>query len=349
MKRIKIGRRTVGDGQPCFIIAEAGSNHDGKLSVALKLIDVAARAGADAVKFQTFRAKTLYPRSEARPRYLRKLGVTKTIFQTIADMEMPFEWIPKLTAHCLRRKILFLSTPFDEECAAVLSPYMSAFKIASYELTHVPLLKHLARTRKPLILSTGGATLPEIDGVLSHLKGAALALMQCTAKYPAPPSSLNLRVIPAFKARYRVPVGLSDHSLDATAAPVAAVALGANLLEKHFTLSRQMKGPDHSYALEPSELDRLVASVRQAEAMLGDGRKRPHAVEGELRDYRRGLFTIAALAEGETFTHANTAVLRRAGKPETDLPPVRLAEVLGSVSRRPLAAFHLLSESDVRL
>ncbi|MBI4061534.1 MAG: N-acetylneuraminate synthase family protein [Elusimicrobia bacterium] len=349
MTSVKIGRAIVGAGRPCFIIAEAGSNHDGKFSAALELIDVAARAGADAVKFQTFRARTLYPRNEARPRYLRKLGVTKTIFQTIADMEMPFEWIPKLVAHCRKRKILFLSTPFDEECADKLSPFLPAFKIASYELTHVPLLKHLARTKKPLILSTGGATVPEIDRVLSHLRGAPVCLMQCTAKYPAPPDSLNLRVIPALKKRYGVPVGLSDHSLDAVAAPVAAVALGADILEKHFTLSRKMKGPDHSYAVEPSELAALVASVRMASAMLGDGRKRPHAAEAELRDYRRGLFTTRALGQGEAFTRANTAVLRRAGKPETDLPPERLDEVLGASARRSLPAFRLLSESAVVL
>lgn len=349
MRMVRIGRRLVGPGQPCYIIAEAGSNHDGRLDRAYALIDAAADAGADAVKFQAFRAATLYPKDESRPRYLRKLGVTKTIYQTIADMEMPFEWIPRLSARCRRLGLVFMATPFDEECVDRLDPFMPAHKIASYEMTHAPLLAHAASKGKPLIVSTGGATLAEVDAAVRQLRGAPLCLMQCTAKYPAPPGSMNLRTIPAMAARYGIPVGLSDHSLDACAGPVAAAALGASLLEKHFTLSRRLKGPDHSYALEPAELKRMVSAVRSAETMLGDGRKRPHPVEAELRDYRRGIFTKAPVAEGARLTAENVAVLRRAGKRETDLPPARLSEVLRGRARRALPAFRLLSEADVLL
>jgi sialic acid synthase SpsE len=347
VKTVKIGRKTVGAGRPCFIIAEAGSNHDGSLARALELIDVAAEAGADAVKFQTFRAATLYPKNEARPKYLKKLGVEKTIFQTIQDMEMPFSWLPKLAARAKKRGLLFMSTPFDEECADRIEPYVAAHKIASYEMTHVPLLKYVARAGKPIILSTGAATLSEIDGVVAHLKGAKLCLMQCTAKYPAPPDSMNLKAIPALAARYGVPVGLSDHSLGASAAPVAAVTLGASLIEKHYTLSRKLKGPDHTYAIEPGELKAMVAAIRAAEAMLGDGVKKPHAVEAELREYRRGIFTTSAVSQGEKLSRANVAVLRRAGKPETDLPPERFDEVLRRRAKTALPAFTLLSRRNL--
>lgn len=347
MRTFAIAGRPVGDGHPCFIIAEAGSNHDGDLRRAFQLVDIAADSGADAVKFQTFRAKNLYPRTEVRPRYLRKLGIKKTIYQTIADMEMPFEWLKPLAARCKKRGIQFMSTPFDEECADRMNPFVPAYKIASYEMTHIPLLRHVAAKRKPLIISTGAATLAEIDRAFAALRRGPIALMQCTAKYPAPPESMNLLTIPAMKRRYGIPVGLSDHSATASTAAVAAVVLGANLLEKHFTVSRSLKGPDHSYAIEPDDLHGMIRAVRDAEKMAGDGVKRPHPVERELREYRRGLFTLSPVGRGERFTAANVGVLRRGGKPETSLRPEHYPSLLGRRAARELPAHHLLSRSDV--
>lgn len=348
MNLVRIGRHAVGPGRPCFIIAEAGSNHDGKLGRALRLIDAAADAGADAVKFQLFRARTLYPREEAHPRYLRRLGVKDTIYRVIERMEMPFAWVPKLHAHCRRRRILFLATPFDEECADVLAPHVPAFKIASYELTHTPLLEHVARLRKPVILSTGGADVREIDRAVAALRRVPTCLLQCTAKYPAPPEAMGLRAIPWLARRYRVPVGLSDHSRDCRTAPVAAVALGAALLEKHFTLSRRLRGPDHSYAVEPGELRETVRAVREAEAMLGAAGKAPHAAEAELREYRRGVFTTAPVPAGAAFSRENVAVLRRAGRRETDLGPEHFGELLRRRARKALPANALLRRADAR-
>ncbi|HAM34789.1 MAG TPA: shikimate dehydrogenase [Elusimicrobia bacterium] len=347
-RSVRIGGRCVGDGHPCFIIAEAGSNHDGNLSQALRLIDVAASAGADAVKFQLFRAQTLYPKLEVRPRYLKSLGVQKSIYRVIEDMEMPWSWLPRLYKRCQRRGILFMATPFDEDCADRLRALVPAFKIASYEMTHAPLLRHVARLGKPLILSTGAADAGEIDRALKGLPRSRVCLMQCTAKYPAPPKSLNLNVIPWLKARYKVPVGLSDHSADCAVAPVAAAALGANLLEKHFTLSRRLRGPDHSYALEPDELGRMVASVRQAESMLGSGVKVPHSVELELREYRRGIFTLLPIPEGARLTRDNLAVLRRGGRRDTGLDCGLFPKLLGRRARQSLPAHHLLEKIDVR-
>lgn len=346
-RAVRIGRKLIGDGNPCFIIAEAGSNHDGNFRQALKLIDVAAEAGADAVKFQNFHARTLYPRSNDRPRYLRSLGVTKTIYQIIKEMEMPSTWVPRLADYCRKRRILFLSTPFDEESVDLLAPYVPAFKIASYEMTHIPLIEHCLRTRKPVVISTGGADMDEIERVAAHLRDRPYALMQCTAKYPAPPESLNLRAIATLKRAFRVPVGFSDHSLHPLVAPLAALGFGSNLLEKHFTLSRRLKGPDHSYAIEPGELKSLVRAIRDAEMMAGSGVKVPHPVERELRDYRRGIFTVSRVAEGERFSGENISILRRAGKRETDLRPEHFPEVIGRTARRTLAARRLLSTADL--
>ncbi len=293
--QIQIGAREVGDGRPCFVIAEAGSNHNGSLEQARCLIDAAADAGADAVKFQIFRAERLYPRSAGLSDYL---GVQKSIFDVIAELEVPFGWIPALAEHCRARQVVFLASAFDEESVDALDPYVPAFKVASYEMTHYPLLRHTAAKGKPVLVSTGTATLDEVAEMVDVFRATGnpgLVLMQCTAAYPAPLESLNVRVVPALKAAFGVPVGLSDHSRDAVIGPLAAVAVGANSVEKHFTLGNRLPGPDHRFGLEPDELRRMVEAVRETERALGDGRKSVHPVEEELRHFaRRSVFTRRA-------------------------------------------------------
>ncbi|MBI4396948.1 MAG: N-acetylneuraminate synthase family protein [Elusimicrobia bacterium] len=350
MRKIKIGDRRVGDGEPTFVIAEAGSNHDKKFDQALKLIDVAAQAGADAVKFQVFRAQTLYPKTEESPEYLKSLGVSRSIYRVIEDMEMPFDWIPRIAEACADKKILFLATAFDEECLDRLDPFVAAHKIASYEMNHIPLVRHAARKGKPLMVSTGGATFEEVHKTVEAVLAAGnpdLCVMQCTAKYPAPPESMNLRVLTAFREHWGLPVGLSDHSRDPVAAPVAAVAMGASVIEKHFTLSNRLPGPDHSFAVEPAELKDMVQRIRWVEKALGLGQKAPHAAEQELREYRRGVFTVRPVAAGELLTDGNTAVLRRGGLKETDLAPENYPGILGKKARRDLPAYALLGFDDV--
>jgi sialic acid synthase SpsE len=347
---VTIAGRGVGEGHPCFIIAEAGSNHNGRLRTALRLIDVAAEAGADAVKFQTFRADTLYPKRSAPVAYLRRLGVTEPIHEIVRRMEMPLAWIPKLAAHCRRRRILFLSTPFDERCADLLEPHVPAFKVASYELTHLPLLRHLAGKGKPMIVSTGAGSMEEVRRAVRAVRAAGnpgLCLMQCTARYPSPPETLNLRTIPAMRRRFGVPVGLSDHSTDPVVGPVAAVALGASLLEKHYTLSRGLPGPDHSFAVEPAELAELVRAVRAAEAALGSGRKELQPAERELADYRRSIYTRRPVARGERFSTDALIVLRRPGRPDPGLAPADWERVLRRRAARALPEGHLLAPGDL--
>ncbi len=334
VEAVKAGKIRIGGGAPCFIIAEAGSNHDGKLSVAMKLIDVAARAGADAVKFQTFRADRIYSERAGTSAYLK---LKKSIVEVIRDMEMPYAWIPKLAERCRRRGIFFISTPFDEESADRLNPWVDVFKIASYEMTHHPLLRHVAAFGKPVLLSTG-ASLPgeiaESVAVLRRARVKGLCLMQCTASYPAPLESINVRVLETLRAAFRCPAGLSDHSRDPIAAPMTAAALGADLIEKHFTLDNRLPGPDHRYAVEPDELAALVKGIRAVESARGDGVKRVHPVEEELRHFaRRSVFAIRDLKPGERLSRENTACLRN-GKMPSGLPPSEYERILGRPVRR---------------
>ena len=343
MKKMRIGERWVGNGEPCFIIAEAGSNHDGKLEQARHLIDVAASAGADAVKFQVFRANRLYPRSAGVSGYLK---ISKPIYDIIAEMEMPYEWIPELAACCREKGALFLASVFDEESADRLDPHVQVFKIASYEMTHLPLVRYVARKGKPVIISTGTANLDEVAETVKEFRGTGnddLILMQCTAAYPAPLETLNVRVVATLKSTFGVPVGLSDHSRDPLVGPLAAVAVGANLIEKHFTLGNELPGPDHRFALESAELRLMIQKVREAEKALGVREKVMHPIEAELRGFaRRSIFAVKDIAAGEELTRENVAVLR-CGKLPAGLHPKDYPKLLG---RR--AARHILSESAIK-
>ncbi len=350
MIELRIGGRPVGPNHPCFIIAEAGSNHDGKLEQALRLVDVATSAGADAVKFQTFRARSMYPRTSGRVEYLAALGIETPIYELTESMEMPDEWIPQLAAHAARRGIAFLSTAFDEATADLLEPYVPAFKVASYELTHIPLIRHIARKGRPVLLSTGGATMAEVKEAVAvaQVEGNdQIVVLQCTACYPAPLESIDVRALAALREEVGVLVGLSDHSRDPLPAPLAAVALGACVVEKHFTLDRSFPGPDHSFAIDPNELKDLVKAIRDVERALGSAEKRVRDVERELVDYRRGIFTLRAVPAGTRFTRDDVAVLRRAGRPDIGRHPRDFPEILTKRAARDLVAGHLVTNEDV--
>jgi N,N'-diacetyllegionaminate synthase len=345
--RIRIGERWVGTGEPAFIIAEAGSNHNGSFEQALALIDVAARAGCDAVKFQVFKARRLYPKAAGRSDYL---GDERSIFDIIAAMELPEDWLPRLRARADEHNLAFIVSPFHEEAVALLDPYVDAFKIASYELTHAPLLREVAKRGKPVILSTGASNLDEVREAVATLAAAGcerLALMQCTAAYPSPPEAVNVRALVTLREAFGIPSGLSDHSEDPIVAPMAAAALGAALLEKHYTLSKLLPGPDHAFAIEPDGLSRLVAGVRAVERVIGTGDKQVHGVEDELRSFaRRAIMTTKPVAAGERFSRDNVDVLRR-GKLDGGLEPKHLDEVLASVAARDIAAETPLHAGDL--
>lgn len=347
-QRIKIGERWVGDGEPCYIVAEAGSNHNGSFEQALRLIDVAAEAGADAVKFQHFKASKLYPRSAGESDYLK---TSRSIYEIIREMEMPDEWIPRLAEYCRKRGIAFLFTPFDEQSADLLEPHVPAYKVASYEMTHTPLLRHLARKGKPLIISTGTAMLDEVlravDVVLKE-GNREIVLLQCTASYPTPLEAMNVRALVTMRQATGCLAGLSDHSSDPIVAPMAAATLGACVIEKHLTLSNRLPGPDHQFAVEPKGLSELVRRVREVEKVLGHGRKETLPVEAELYSFaRRSIFSVSDIRPGELLTRENIAVLR-CGKLGFGLSPDHYDSLLNRRAVRLIPKESLITFDDVQ-
>jgi sialic acid synthase SpsE len=331
--RIRIGERWVGEGEPCFVIAEAGANHDRDLGKARALIDVAADAGADAVKFQTYSAETLYSRKTPRFSYLEGSSDKET-WDLIKEIELPREWQPLLAAHAARRGIPFLSTPFDhravDELAALGVP---AYKIASFEIVDLPLIGHAAAQGRPMILSTGLASYEDIADAVQACARAGnrqVVLLQCASLYPAPPARMNLRAMATLRQAFGVPVGLSDHSLGIHVA-VAAAALGACVVEKHFTLDRRLPGPDHPFAIEPGELQEMVRQIREVEAALGDGLKLGPAPEEEemYTKARRSLVAARPIAKGTVVDRSMLAIKR----PGFGIRPKHIDLVVGRVAK----------------
>jgi len=340
---IEVAGRRIGPGQPCFIIAEAGVNHNGDLETALRLVDVAAEAGADAVKFQTFKAERLVTPDAPKADYqLRTTDPGESQIAMLRGLELSEAMHRALVQRCRERGILFLSTPFDEESCDLLTCLgVAALKLPSGELTNLPLMRHAARKGLPLIVSTGMATLEETARCVEALRGAgcsALALLHCVSNYPAAPADSNLRAMVTLREAFGVPSGFSDHT-DGDAVSVAAAALGANILEKHFTLDRTLPGPDHKASIEPDALRSLIRNVRAAEACLGTGVKVPAPSEGPVaRVARKSLVAAETIPAGAVLQTA-MVVLRRPG---TGMAPGELDTLLGKRARTEITSGTLL-------
>ena len=326
-----------------FVIAEAGSNwkvgnYSDDLDRAKKLIRIASQCGADAIKFQTYDAKGVYVPNAGMNKYLSKLRVTKTITQIFDEFAMPHKMLKTLSKYCKKYNILFMSTPFSVNDAKAVDEYVHIHKIASYEINHIPLLKFLAKTKKPIIFSSGASTNEEVDFAIKLLKqnGAKqIALLQCTAKYPSPPESLNLSVIPEFKKKYSIPVGLSDHSTDSVIVPVLAVGLGATIIEKHFTINKQSNGPDHFFALEPIELKNMIQSIRNSEKIMGSREKKILKDELELRRFAvRAVQATKKIHKGDVFKLKYNMELLRPGNQKRGEEPRFVSKIEGKNSRR---------------
>jgi N,N'-diacetyllegionaminate synthase len=301
----EIDGRGVGGGAPCYVIAEAGANHNRDLGLAKELVDVAADAGADAVKFQTYTGTALYSSKTPRFEYLRDERSPQELLDSVA---LPREWQPLLAERARSRGIAFFSTPFDNEAVDSLAGIgVPAMKIASFELVDLPLIRKAASVGVPIILSTGMATYGEIEDGLGAVHEAGndrVALLRCASVYPAEPGIMNLRAMATMLAAFGVPVGLSDHTTG-IAVPIGAAALGAGLIEKHFTLSRAMEGPDHPFALEPEELRAMVAGVREVEAAMGNGRLEGPSEAEAVEMYtlaRRSVVAAASIPSGTVIT-----------------------------------------------
>jgi N,N'-diacetyllegionaminate synthase len=328
-----------------LIIAEAGVNHNGELALARRLVDAAATAGADLVKFQTFSADRLVTTDARKADYQSaSSGADESQHAMLHRLELTRDMHTELLSHCRARRIGFFSTGFDIESMALLAGLgLDRFKIPSGEITNLPYLRYIGGLGKPLILSTGMATLGEIEAALAVLEQAGtprerITVLHCNTQYPTPMADVNLRAMLTLRDAFGVQVGYSDHTLGIEVA-VAAVALGATVIEKHFTLDRSMSGPDHQASLEPAELTAMVTAIRNIERALGDGIKRPTPSEANNRPVaRKSLVAACAVRRGEPFTEQNVTVKR----PGTGLSPMQLDAVLGRKAPRDFAADELL-------
>jgi N-acetylneuraminate synthase len=311
----QIAGRRIGARRPCYIIAEMSANHRQNFDEAVKIIRAIKETGTDAVKVQTYTADTITIKSDAE--LFRIKGGTlwdgKTLHDLYGEAYMPWDWQPRLKAVADELKLDFFSSPFDSTAVDFLEKMnVPAHKIASFELVDLPLIRKVAATGKPIIASTGMATVAEIQEAVDAARGAGakqLALLKCASAYPAAPEEMNLRTIPDMAEKFGVPVGLSDHTLG-IAVPVAAVTLGACIVEKHFTLSRAVPGPDSAFSLEPAEFKEMVDAIRVAEKSLGRADYTVSASEAKSRVFRRSLFVVADVKAGEKFTSENVRSIR---------------------------------------
>lgn len=334
-KTIKIRNRLVGDGQPAFIIAEIGSNHNQDYDLARRMIDAALGAGADAVKFQTFKAERHVSKRAETPSFYVERN-TQTLLR---GLELNRDWQAGLQEHTEAQGGIFFSSPCDVEAVDSLEAIGApAHKVASFDLPDTDLIGYIARTRKPVILSTGLADWMDIQRAVDTCLGcgnAEVVLLQCTSLYPAPPHLSNLRAMDTMRAAFGVLTGYSDHTLGG-AVSMAAVARGACMIEKHFTLDQSLAGPDHSFAMEPGPFAEMVNGIREIESALGDGFKNgARSEEMEMAEKaRRSLHAARDIAEGETIT-ADMLVIKRPGQ---GVPPFLRPHLIGRTARRHIEA-----------
>ncbi|MCA8986742.1 MAG: pseudaminic acid synthase [Planctomycetaceae bacterium] len=340
--------RTIGSGNPVYIIAELSANHHHDLSRAEELMHAAKRAGADAVKLQTYTPDTLTIDSDQKWFQVGAgtLWEGKNLYQLYGEACTPWEWHPRLFELAQKLELDCFSTPFDFSAVDFLEELkVPCYKIASFEIVDLALLKKIGATGKPVIMSTGMASLAEIEEAVSTLRSAGtdqLVLLKCTSSYPSLPEEMNLQTIPHLAAAFDVPVGLSDHTLG-IAVPVTAVALGACVIEKHFTLSRNEKGPDSEFSLEPDEFREMVSAVRVAEKSLGKVNYTPTEREQASRVFRRSLFVVKEIAAGEPFTSENVRSIR----PGHGLLPKYLPVIIGKRASRDLTRGTPLTWDDI--
>lgn len=341
-----IKKRKIGQGEPCYIIAEVSANHNGKIEDAKKIIELAKEAGADCVKVQTYTADTITMNCH-NDYFLLKEGTWKgkNLHDLYTDASMPWEWQGELKRYADQIGIDFFSTPFDATAVDFLeSIQVEFYKIASFEIIDIPLIEKVAKTGKPIILSVGMASLGEIEEAVATIRkyGNEFALLKCSSAYPAVPENMNLRTIPNMKELFGVPVGLSDHSMGSVSA-IVAVSLGANLIEKHICISRTIEGPDSSFSMEPEEFKQMVADVRVAEKALG--KISYQVTEHEKSNYmsRKSIFVTSDIKKGENINSSNIRVIR----PGYGMEPKYYDTVLGQVALKDLERGTPLSQKDI--
>ena len=345
---IQVGDRTIGPGHPCYIIAEAGVNHNGDLKLAKRLVDAAVDASVDAVKFQTFRAEKVVSPKARQARYQQQnTGVTESQLDMVKCLQLSDEEHAELFVYCRERNITFLSTPFDlESLQFLLDLGVPAIKMGSGELTNHDLLKQVAKPGLPILLSTGMSHMHEVDEAIASISQtsstSSLALLHCVSNYPSPAEDSNLAAVDTLRRAYGVPCGWSDHTMGIDVA-IAAVARGSSIIEKHFTLDRTLPGPDHKASLEPKELRQLAASIRAVESAIGDGVKRPVENEKDTAQVaRRSLHATRDLPAGTKLSASDLIALR----PGTGIPVKDKVRLIGKSLQRHVSKGEMLEEKD---
>ncbi len=324
-----------------FIIAEAGVNHNGSLDLAKKLVDKALEAGVDCIKFQTFKSENLVSMSAQMAEYQKEnLGKDESQYKMLKELEISFEEFKELKKYCEEKNIMFLSTPFDlESCDFLNDLDMKIFKIPSGEITNLPYLRKINSFGKKVILSTGMANLNEIQDALNVLKDCDVSLLHCTTEYPCPYDNVNLNAIDTLKKEFKLEVGYSDHT-QGIEVPIAAVAKGATIIEKHFTLDRNMEGPDHKASLEPNELKQMVTSIRNIEKAFGNGTKEPQECEKKnIEIARKSIVAKINIKKGEIFT-ANNLTTKRPG---SGISPMKWDCIIGKTATKDYQEDELIS------
>lgn len=344
MKKIRIGDRVLGEGEPTFIVAEIGVNHNGSVKIAKKLIDAAKEVRADAAKFQVFKTERIVTEYAKKAAYQKETtDPKKSQYDMLKRLELTDAEIRELHNYARKRNIMFLSSAFDEESVDLLDNLdVPAFKVASSEVTNLPLLQHIARKKRPILLSTGLSTLEEIKEALDIFKAEDIediVLLHCITSYPAKAEEANLKTMDVLRKQFGFPVGFSDHTLG-TAVPIAAVAMGAVLIEKHFTLDKKMPGPDQRASLEPDEFRQMVTAIHDVERALGNGLKKLAAEEEEIKKVaRRSIVAKVKIRKG-TVIRENMLDFKRPG---TGLEPKNLLKIVGKRASKDIEADEMIT------
>lgn len=315
-----------------FIIAEAGVNHNGSIELAKKLIDIAIEAKVDAVKFQTFKTENEVSKIAQKAQYQKETtNSEESQFDLVKRLELPFEAFIELQNYCKDKGIIFLSTPFETESAKFLASLnMPYLKIPSGEITNLPLLRQINSYKTKVILSTGMSTLEEVGDAINALKDCDISLLHCTTEYPCPYRDVNLKAIQTMKDKFNLPVGYSDHT-EGIEVPIAAVAMGAEIIEKHFTIDKNMQGPDHKASLDPKELTEMVKAIRNIEKATGDGIKKPSPSEIKNIDVvRKSIIAKRAIKKNEILSEENLTTKR----PGNGISPMKWDEIIGQISQK---------------
>lgn len=329
--KVRIGDRYISEEEPCFIIAEAGVNHNGDVELAKRLIDIAKDAGADAVKFQTFKTERFLSRNIVVPKHVKSKD---SLFETVRKLELSEEEHYELSEYCKQKGIIFMSTPMDNNSVDLLDDIgVPVFKVASCDLDNLPLLKYIAKKEKAVILSTGMGTISEVGEAVEVIKSnrnGDIILLHCVSTYPPRVDDVNLKAINTLRNAFKLPVGYSDHTIGVNI-PLAAVALGAKVIEKHFTLDKKMGGPDHAVSADPDELKNLISGIREIKKSFGTSVKVPSKDEIEMKkSFRKSIVANTDIRKGETITPEMLSIKR----PGTGLSPKYFDFIVGKKAKR---------------